>query len=172
MKILLDTVTVWYKRNGYKKMTLNGQYVGFEDIAGRVRLAASPQLPAHAGSSLADCNTLKMEAIRSSGTSVQSTTSTRRHTPKDGNFQLNGQYFKDIYMDVCLAHSIENCCLWKSLFYFLTQITLFPQETSGVLLNIQTFCWISTPLHFELRLWSGNSYQVEKGIKSWAHCVS
>jgi hypothetical protein len=36
------------------------------------------------GSSLADFSTLKMEAIRSSETSVQSTTSTRRHTPEDG----------------------------------------------------------------------------------------
>jgi hypothetical protein len=35
-------------------------------------------------SSLADFATLKMEAIRSSETSVQSTTSTRRHTPEDG----------------------------------------------------------------------------------------
>jgi hypothetical protein len=42
------------------------------------------QLPAHAGSSLADFSTLKMEAIRSSETSVQSTTSTRRNTPEDG----------------------------------------------------------------------------------------
>jgi hypothetical protein len=41
-------------------------------------------LPAHAGSSLADFSTLKMEAIRSSETSVQSNTSTRRHTPEDG----------------------------------------------------------------------------------------
>jgi hypothetical protein len=39
---------------------------------------------AHAGSSLADFSTLKMEAIQSSETSVQSTTSTRRHTPEDG----------------------------------------------------------------------------------------
>jgi hypothetical protein len=42
------------------------------------------QLPAHAGSSLADFSTLKMEAIRSFETSVQSTTSTRHHTPEDG----------------------------------------------------------------------------------------
>jgi hypothetical protein len=42
------------------------------------------QLPAHAGSSIADFSNLKMEAIRSSETSVQSTTSTRRHTPEDG----------------------------------------------------------------------------------------
>jgi hypothetical protein len=39
---------------------------------------------AHAGSSLADFSTLKMDAIRSSQTSVQSSTSTRRHTPEDG----------------------------------------------------------------------------------------
>jgi hypothetical protein len=41
-------------------------------------------LPAHGGSSLADFSTLKMEAIRSCETSVQSTTSTRRHTPEGG----------------------------------------------------------------------------------------
>jgi hypothetical protein len=40
--------------------------------------------PSHAGSSLADFSTLKMEAIRSFETSVQSTTSTRRHTSEDG----------------------------------------------------------------------------------------
>jgi hypothetical protein len=38
---------------------------------------------AHAGSSLADFSTLKMEAIRSSETSVH-TTSTWRHIPEDG----------------------------------------------------------------------------------------
>jgi hypothetical protein len=38
------------------------------------------QPPAHAGSSLADFSTLKMEAIRSSETSVH-TISTRRHIP-------------------------------------------------------------------------------------------
>jgi hypothetical protein len=41
------------------------------------------QPPAHAGSSLADFSTLKMEAIRSSETSVH-TRSTRRHIPEDG----------------------------------------------------------------------------------------
>jgi hypothetical protein len=44
----------------------------------------APCRRAHAGSSLADFSTQKMEAIRSSETSVQSTTSTRRHTPEDG----------------------------------------------------------------------------------------
>jgi hypothetical protein len=39
--------------------------------------------PAHAGSSLADFSTLKMEAIRSSETSVH-TRSIRRHIPEDG----------------------------------------------------------------------------------------
>jgi hypothetical protein len=41
-------------------------------------------LPAHAGSSLADISTLKMEAIRSIETSVHFTGSTRRHIPEDG----------------------------------------------------------------------------------------
>jgi hypothetical protein len=43
------------------------------------------QPPAHAGSWLADFSTLKMEAIRSSETSVR-TRSTRRHIPEDGIF--------------------------------------------------------------------------------------
>jgi hypothetical protein len=43
----------------------------------------SLQPPAHAGSSLADFSTLKMEAIRSSETSVH-TRSARRHIPEDG----------------------------------------------------------------------------------------
>jgi hypothetical protein len=49
-------------------------------------------LPAHVGSSLADFSTLKMEAIRSSETSVHFTGSTRRHIPEDGilrNFEIN-----------------------------------------------------------------------------------
>jgi hypothetical protein len=41
------------------------------------------QPPGHASSSLADFSTLKMEAIRSSETSVH-TRSTRRHIPEDG----------------------------------------------------------------------------------------
>jgi hypothetical protein len=41
------------------------------------------QQPAHAGSSLADFFTLKMEAIPSSETSVH-TRSTQRHIPEDG----------------------------------------------------------------------------------------
>jgi hypothetical protein len=45
------------------------------------------QPPAHTGSSLADFSTLKMEAIRSSETAVQSTRSTRRHIPEDGILQ-------------------------------------------------------------------------------------
>jgi hypothetical protein len=42
------------------------------------------QPPAHAGSSPADFSTLKMEAIRSSETSVQFTRSTRPHVTEDG----------------------------------------------------------------------------------------
>jgi hypothetical protein len=45
--------------------------------------ASSLQPPAHAGSSLADFTTLKMETIRSSEMSVH-TRSTRRHIPEDG----------------------------------------------------------------------------------------
>jgi hypothetical protein len=51
------------------------------DIHGK-QFYSSPQPPAHAGSSLADFSTLKMEAIRSSETSFH-TRSTRRHIPED-----------------------------------------------------------------------------------------
>jgi hypothetical protein len=58
--------------------------------AGGCRLATSRKLPAiyepegrEIGSSLADFSTLKVEAIRSSETSVQSTRSTQRHIPED-----------------------------------------------------------------------------------------
>jgi hypothetical protein len=43
--------------------------------------------PDHAGSSLADFSILKMDAIRSSETSVD-TTSTRRHIPEDDIFKI------------------------------------------------------------------------------------
>jgi hypothetical protein len=54
------------------------------------------QPPAYAGPSLADFVTLKMEAIRSSETSVH-TRSTQRHIPEDG-----------IILDIfCLHHSVH-----------------------------------------------------------------
>jgi hypothetical protein len=56
----------------------------------------SLQPPAHAGSSLADFSTLKMEAIRSPETSIY-TRYTRRHILEDGILQLCSQmstYFK------------------------------------------------------------------------------
>jgi hypothetical protein len=56
------------------------------------------QLPAHAGSSLADFSPLKMEAIRSSETSVQSTTSTRRHTPEDGILHSHRREYLKFYI--------------------------------------------------------------------------
>jgi hypothetical protein len=46
-------------------------------------MTSSLHPPAHAGTSHADFSTLKLEAIRSSETSVQ-TRSTRRHIPEDG----------------------------------------------------------------------------------------
>jgi hypothetical protein len=44
--------------------------------------------PAHAGSSLEDSSTLKMEAILSSETSVNAK-STQRHIPEDDSLQYN-----------------------------------------------------------------------------------
>jgi hypothetical protein len=51
------------------------------------------QPPAHAGSSLADFSTLKMEAILSSETSVH-TRSTWRHIPEDGIFSHRRENLK------------------------------------------------------------------------------
>jgi hypothetical protein len=48
------------------------------------------QVAAHAGSSLTDFSTLKMEAMRSSETSVHFTGSTRRHIPEDGILHFTG----------------------------------------------------------------------------------
>jgi hypothetical protein len=45
-------------------------------------------LPDHAGSSLADFSTLKMEAIRYSETWVYFTESSRHHIPEDGILQI------------------------------------------------------------------------------------
>jgi hypothetical protein len=44
-------------------------------------------LPAHAGSSLADFPTLKIEALRSFETSVHFTASTQHHIPENGILQ-------------------------------------------------------------------------------------
>jgi hypothetical protein len=52
------------------------------------------QAQAHAGSFLADFSTLKMEAIRSSETSVHPR-STRRHIPEDGILYFKGGQVKE-----------------------------------------------------------------------------
>jgi hypothetical protein len=68
---------------GMKPCSLVDRYISEERIA-----SISLQPLAHAGSSLADFSTLKMEAIRSSETSVH-TRSIRRHIPEDGILQTN-----------------------------------------------------------------------------------
>jgi hypothetical protein len=75
----------------------------------------------HAGSSIADFSTLKMEAIRSSETSVQSTTSTRRHTPEDVILHvlisLKYLYIVKTQQDALLEESL--------LFYISRQLGVF-----------------------------------------------
>jgi hypothetical protein len=53
---------------------------------------------AHAGSSLTDFFTLKMEAIPSSETSVH-TRSTRHHNPEDGILQKTTKLFNNFYVN-------------------------------------------------------------------------
>jgi hypothetical protein len=55
------------------------------------RFGGTYRLNFHAGSSLADFSTLKMEAIRSSERSVH-TRSTRHHIPEDGILQMNNLF--------------------------------------------------------------------------------
>jgi hypothetical protein len=66
------------------------------------------QQPAHAGSSLADFSTLKMEAMRFSGTSVH-TRSTRRHIPEN---------------DILHSHRRENLKSYKIHLVLLTNSTV------------------------------------------------
>jgi hypothetical protein len=64
------------------------------------------QPPAHAGSSLADFSTLKMEAIRSSETSVHRR-STRRHIPEDGILHSHRRKTSNLKNFLMLTHCIN-----------------------------------------------------------------
>jgi hypothetical protein len=74
-------------------------------------LVISLLTPAHSGSSLTDfllfSSTLKMEAIRSSETSVN-TSSTQRHTPEDYFFH---------------SHRRENVKCYVNVYYIYTEYT-------------------------------------------------
>jgi hypothetical protein len=70
---------------------------------------ASLQPPAHTGTSLADFSTLKIEAIRSSEMSVQSTRSTRRHIPED---------------DILHSHRRENLKSYTIMISFGSQLVM------------------------------------------------
>jgi hypothetical protein len=70
-----------------RRSRVNRRFGGMYHLHLQGRKSASQEPPAHAGPSLADFSTLKMEAIRSSETSVH-TISTRRHIPEDGILQL------------------------------------------------------------------------------------
>jgi hypothetical protein len=70
----------------------------------------SLQPPAHDGSSLADSSTLKMEAVRSSETSVH-TRSTRRHIPEDGILHSRRRENLKSYLDKSSLNSrLTNIC--------------------------------------------------------------
>jgi hypothetical protein len=71
----------------------------------------------HARSSLADFSTLKMEAIRSSETSVD-TRSTRRHIPEDDILQLS-----------CGVLNFPNSCNYN-LSYIFFYLNIFKDFTS------------------------------------------
>jgi hypothetical protein len=85
------------------------------------------QLPAHAGSSLADFSTLKMEAIRSSEPSVQSTTSTRPHTSEDGILHSHRRENLKSYIIVYKLTRIFSC-LFHVETGFPAEISLFSER--------------------------------------------
>jgi hypothetical protein len=77
---------------------------------------------------------LKMEAIRSSETSVQSTTSTRRHTPEDGFLHSHRRENLKSYKTYSVGPEIGTSSIdWaqQSRFYLKT-------ETESSLRNVQT----------------------------------
>jgi hypothetical protein len=80
-------------------------------------LQTEPSLepPAHAGSSLADFSTLKMEAIRSSETSVH-IRSTRRHIPEDGILHSHCRESLKSYNDIKLHFSVKLQNTYHELF--------------------------------------------------------
>jgi hypothetical protein len=81
-------------------------------------------LPAHAGSSLADFSTLKMESIHSSEKSVHFTESTRRHIPEDGNLH---------------SHRCENLKSYINITWFLLhEILNYKESRCGKTLNRPT----------------------------------
>jgi hypothetical protein len=73
-----------------------------------IYFCSSLQPPAHAGSSLADFSTLKMEAIRSSKTSVH-TRSTQRHISEDGILHSHHRENLKSYISVKLLCFIFKC---------------------------------------------------------------
>jgi hypothetical protein len=79
------------------------------------------QTEPHAGSSLTDFSTLKMEAIRSFETSVH-TRSTRRHVPEDGILQ---------------SHCRENL---KSYLYLVLELLLYKGQREVHETRIHVIC--------------------------------
>jgi hypothetical protein len=99
---------------------------------------SSLQPPAHAGSSRADFSTLKMEAIRSSETSVHRS-SIQRHIPEDG---------------ILHSHRCENLKSYRDLkrflflvfFFFFAYVTTFYSQTCIML------CAVACEEHFDKRV--------------------
>jgi hypothetical protein len=84
----------------------------------RVEKSGSEKPPAHAGSSLADFSTLKMEAMRSSDTSVH-TRSTGPQIPEDGIlnfFTFWNWYFIFLVLRCFLNCSVDFACKYRVLF--------------------------------------------------------
>jgi hypothetical protein len=93
-------------------------------LVNRATCAWTRQPPAHAGSSLADFCTLKMEVIRSSETSVH-TRYTWRHIPEDGILHSHRCENLRSYKNETVSHVLCNCEALSNLllchlgFYFM-----------------------------------------------------
>jgi hypothetical protein len=110
------------------------------------RLLQSKLPPAHAGSSLADFSTLKMEAIRSSETSVH-TRSTRRYIPENGilhshRCQNLKSYLLGKFANLCYNRFIQpnSLCNYEAVLKYLHLKTLnFKRRNLDALYLINVF---------------------------------
>jgi hypothetical protein len=107
-------------------------------ISGRDRFFMKKQPPTHAGSSLADFSTLKMEAIRSSETSVY-TRSTRRHIPEDGILHSHRRENLKSYTSFFIFTNTSGEILESYLAsYQVTSEGCIPEDKTAFLLEVES----------------------------------
>jgi hypothetical protein len=103
-----------------------------------IRLALSVQPPAHAGSSFAEFTTLKMEAIRSSETSVHTIT-TWNYTAPHHRKRHSSTFGEDYKLWLCSQISSS------LLLFALSYLQLF-SSASGSQTRVYSYFWVTDPV--------------------------